>query len=495
MEKSTVIQSEKLPENVEWLSGKSSLSYDEANELALTPDNNNHNDQTPDLKRVSTVKTKEYDAEAGGLFALETNKTNITDASIINYLPDNEEFYNNIPNGGYGWVVVFACFLIYFIMFGTAAIWGVFSNAYATTTLKDKATTMELMGVGSTLSVCMNVFTPISPLLAPLGTRLTMIIGSVLLSLGLILAGFSTEVWHLYLSQGILFGIGSSLVYMSVAAVVPQWFTTRRGIAMGISAAGGGFGGLALSPMVTSLVAKYGLPWAQRIIGLMAFGICILSSLLIRTRLPPGHNKKPIRSPIRLSMFKDANFVIMLFGLVISLTGYLIPLFYLPKYCSSYGISSADSSSIVGIASAMNAIGRLVLGYFADRVGRLNMYIAASTFSGLMCMLLWPFAKTYGTLMAFAVLFGFTCGIYYALAPPITATVVGTEKISSGLSILFVVSSIAGTGPPIASAIQEATPENGYIGVQMFSGAVYILGSLICVLLKLKMTGSLFSNI
>ncbi|KAG1091845.1 hypothetical protein G6F42_019340 [Rhizopus arrhizus] len=228
MEKSTVIQSEKLPENVEWLSGKPSLSYDEANELALTPDNNNHNDQTPDLKRVSAVKTKEYDAEAGGLFDLETKKTNITDASIINYLPDDDEFYNSIPNGGYGWVVVFASFLIYFIMFGTAAIWGVFSNAYATTTLKDKATTMELMGIGSTLSVCMSVFTPISPLLAPLGTRLTMIIGSVLLSLGLILAGFSTEVWHLYLSQGILFGIGSSLVYMSIAAVIPQWFTTRR---------------------------------------------------------------------------------------------------------------------------------------------------------------------------------------------------------------------------------------------------------------------------
>lgn len=75
MEKSTVIQSEKLPKNVEWLSGKPSLSYDEANELALTPDNNNHNNQTPDLKRVSTVKTKEYDAEADGLFALETNKT------------------------------------------------------------------------------------------------------------------------------------------------------------------------------------------------------------------------------------------------------------------------------------------------------------------------------------------------------------------------------------------------------------------------------------
>jgi MFS family permease len=141
----------------------------------------------------------------------------------------------------------------------------------------------------------------------------------------------------------------------------------------------------------------------------------------------------------------------------------------------------------------MNAIGRLSLGYFADRIGRLNMYVLASTFTGLICMLLWPFAKTYESVMAFAVLFGFTCGIYYALAPPITNEVLGPNNISGGLSILFLASSIAGTGPPIASAIQEATPNAGYIGVQMFSGAVYIFGSLICVGLKLKMTGSIFS--
>jgi MFS family permease len=142
----------------------------------------------------------------------------------------------------------------------------------------------------------------------------------------------------------------------------------------------------------------------------------------------------------------------------------------------------------------MNAIGRLVLGYFADRIGRLNMYILVSTSAGLFCMLLWPFAKTYETMMAFAVLFGFTCGIYYALAPPITLAVVGPKQISSGLSILFLASAISGTGPPIASAIQQVTPGGGYIGVQMFSGAVYIFGSLICVALKWKMTGSLFSN-
>lgn len=187
------------------------------------------------------------------------------------------------------------------------------------------------MGVGATLIVCLNAFTPLSPVLAQFGARITMMIGSTLMSLGIILSGFSTEVWHLYLSQGVLFGVGASIVYMSIVAVIPQWFTTRRGTAMGISSAGSGFGGLALSPMVSSLVEKYGLPWTYRIVGLMAFGICMIASCLIRTRLPPGHQNQPMRSPIRLSLLKNIDFVVMLAGLVISLTGYLIPLFYMPS--------------------------------------------------------------------------------------------------------------------------------------------------------------------
>ena len=44
------------------------------------------------------------------------------------------------------------------------------------------------------------------------------------------------------------------------------------------------------------------------------------------------------------------------------------------------------------------------------------------------------------------------------------------------------------------SAIQQATPNNGYIGIQMFDGAVYILGACICLFLKFRLTGSLFAK-
>lgn len=143
----------------------------------------------------------------------------------------------------------------------------------------------------------------------------------------------------------------------------------------------------------------------------------------------------------------------------------------------------------------MNAVGRLALGWVADRIGRLNMYIISCTVAGLLCCLLWKFSTTYETLLAFSITWGFVCGLYFALAPPITGNIVGIERISPGLSLLFVASSVSAVGPPIASAIQNATPGGGYIGVQMFSGAVYLCGALLCFGLKLKMTKSLISFI
>ncbi|CAO3650395.1 unnamed protein product [Mucor hiemalis] len=392
-------------------------------------------------------------------------------------------------------MVVVAGFLTNFILFGNAQIWGVFSNAFVNTVLKDKVSTVELMGVGSTLIACLNIFTPLSPLLVRLGARLTMVIGSTLASLGLILAGFSTEIWHVYLTQGVLFGVGSSLTYMSIMSTIPQWFTSRRGTAMGISSSGSGFGGLAISPMVSSLVQKYGLPWTYRIVGLFSFGVFMIASCLIRSRLPPGYDKRPISSPIKSAMLKNTNFMILVVGFVISLTANMIPFYYMPKYGASHGMSASQTANIVGVGCAMNAVGRLLLGFFADRLGRLNMYVLACTIAGLSCMVFWPFATTYESYMGFGVVIGFTGGIYYTLASPVVLAVVGSEHVGSGLSILFLASAISSVGPPIASAIEgRAALEHSYLGVQLFSGFLYITGSMICLCLKWKMTGSLFTK-
>ncbi|KAI9495831.1 major facilitator superfamily domain-containing protein [Zychaea mexicana] len=381
-----------------------------------------------------------------------------------------------------------------FVMFGVVSVWGVFSQAYSVSTLAGKATTLQLMGVGSLVGVVTNICSPVTILLVRFGTRFNYAFGSILSCLGLILAGFSTEVWHLYLSQGLLFGFGASLLYMSVASVIPQWFTKRRATAMGISSAGTGLGGLALSPMVSSLIIRFGIPWAYRILGLFSLGVCCLGTILIKDRYPSSHRKQmPIKSPIQLSMLKGIDFNVWLIGAVTALTGYVVPLFYLPKYAASIGINQTDSANLLAILCAMNAIGRIAFGYVGDKIGRLNMLVISSMFSGLVSFVVWPFATSYNVLLVYCILWGPLCGMYYGLAAPITASVVGMEKLGSGLSILFIVSAIAALGAPMAAAIQQAVPDNGYLGVQMFVGSVYVGGAFICLYLKYRLTRSLLA--
>jgi MFS family permease len=73
----------------------------------------------------------------------------------------------------------------------------------------------------------------ISPIIMRLGYRRTMCIGTVVAPLGLILASFATQLWHIYLSQGILFGLGATFVFSPSIGLPSQWFVKRRAFATG----------------------------------------------------------------------------------------------------------------------------------------------------------------------------------------------------------------------------------------------------------------------
>jgi MFS family permease len=80
-------------------------------------------------------------------------------------------------------------------------------------------------------------------------TKLPMILGVGLLAAEYISASFSKKIRQLYLSQGILIGVGVGFVYVPSIAVLSQWFDKKRSLANGISSAGSGIGGLIFSFM------------------------------------------------------------------------------------------------------------------------------------------------------------------------------------------------------------------------------------------------------
>lgn len=133
--------------------------------------------------------------------------------------------------------------------------------------------------------------------------KLVTFIGAFIMSLGLILASFATRVsiqvynkkhhvdtlqlWHLYLTQAILYGLGSSMYYFPLMSLAPMYFDRHRGFAMGFILAGSGVGGLVMALVLQLLLDHYGIQWSLRILGLWNLAVAIPVSLVVKHR--PGY--------------------------------------------------------------------------------------------------------------------------------------------------------------------------------------------------------------
>jgi MFS family permease len=130
-----------------------------------------------------------------------------------------------------------------------------------------------------------------------------------------------------------------------------------------------------------------------------------------------------------------------------------------------------------------------------DRFGKLNCNIFFNLIAGLSNLLIWTFANSFGTLMAFSVVFGFTSGSYFALMSPISATILPMDRFHSGLSLILFTNAFPVFGSNIASAIQSGVNAAPFISYKMFTGVVYVIGALILIVLKLRLNKNFFAII
>ncbi|KAI8147825.1 major facilitator superfamily domain-containing protein [Fennellomyces sp. T-0311] len=404
--------------------------------------------------------------------------------------PDDDK----IPDGGYGWAIVVGAFVMVVTSYGTSVMQDYYDRTMFGDTIPDSQ--LQLSFVGTFCLIFANCMGPIAQILRSMwGTRIVLLIGTFLIAIGLIIAGFSNQIWHLYLTQGILFGTGVSLMYVTIMAVAPQYFDRRRGLAIGIIASGSGIGGLIMPFIMTPLNRSLGAGWTYRVVGFICLGCDLLACLLVKDRNPLPKERKKISDIIKLDVFKNKNFCIWIAGACIQMFGYYIPYFFLPSYATWLGLSDSEGSSLVAVSSAINFVGRILSGVLADRFGLVNVNTVFLIVSGLSTLLIWTFAYSYGTLMAYAVIFGCFSGSYFSVVAPITAEILGMERFPTGLSVVLISNVISVFGPNIASAIDGAGGSEPYFSYKMFAGVAYIIGAIIMIWLKFSLNRKVFVKV
>lgn len=375
------------------------------------------------------------------------------------------------PNGGYGWVCTFCCAMINAHTWGLNSSFGVFLAHYLDNDVFPGGNYLSYAFVGSLSISCSMLISPVATTTTRLwGTKVTLGIGVVLETISLIGASFATQIWQLFLSQGVCFGLGMGFMFVGSVGIVPQWFTTRRSLANGFATSGSGFGGLLYSLATGAMIESIGLSWAFRVLGILACVVNTVCTVLIKDR-----NKIIGSSQLAFdtTLFRRAEYNLMLGYGWFSLLAYVVLIFSLANYARTIGLSALQAANVSALLNLGQALGRPPIGYFSDSIGRLNMATVMSFTSGLFSLVIWVFADNYGVLIFYALLGGTVAGTFWATVAPVSVEVVGLRNVPSALNILWLILVLPSTfSEPIALQIVDGT--GSYLGAQLFVGFMYI---------------------
>ncbi|XP_050297027.1 monocarboxylate transporter 3 isoform X2 [Anthonomus grandis grandis] len=203
------------------------------------------------------------------------------------------------PDGGYGWVVVFASFMCNMIVDGIAYTFGVFLNPMVNYYGETKGKTAW---VGSLLS---GMYLSAGPLVSALtnkfGCRAICIAGAIISTTAFVLSIFCPTVNWLMLIYGFIGGIGFGLIYLPAVVCVGYYFETKRSLATGIAVCGSGVGTFAFAPLAEILLEAYGWRGANLILAGLILN-CVLFGALMR---PLTYPKESGETPLLQRMAEE----------------------------------------------------------------------------------------------------------------------------------------------------------------------------------------------
>ncbi|KAI8145277.1 major facilitator superfamily domain-containing protein [Fennellomyces sp. T-0311] len=393
------------------------------------------------------------------------------------------------PDGGRGWLIVFGSFCGLFAIFGYNYSWGVFLRYYNESVYVGEMSKLSWIG-----SICVALFFILGPInqivIRAMGYKYMLATGTVLCTAALICASFAYETWHLFLSQGVLFGFGASFVWFPCIGAPQQWFSKHRGLAMGLAMSGSGIGGLVVSNICQAAISNIGYRWALRIVGIMCFVLIGIATVLVRplgTIRQTGGREGTI---IAWYLFKNPRFTIMFIHGLITTFGYMTPFFLLPSHAKALNLDPWIGTNLSAIMSAVNAGARICTGFMGDHLGRFNSLFLCTFLAGVMCLAVWVNAANEATIWVFAVLYGFFGGGYIALFPTVQPQVVGLENIAPAVGLLYFTNLFGYMfGTPIASAIINKFDPPDYRYGAVWAGIMVVVGALFAGWLRVTQAG------
>ena len=302
------------------------------------------------------------------------------------------------------------------------------------------------------------------------GPRVVALTGGVLYGLGVFLASFSNHgLWWLYLTYGVIGGIGLGFAYIVPVAVLLKWFPDKRGLMTGIAVGGFGAGALVTAPVATRLIQSVGVLQTFAYLGIAFLIVCVVSGYFMQN--PPDGWKpegwEPTQKQLVQSSAKSFTlgealktwqwWALWLLLFLNTSAGISIISQEAPMFQEFAKITPIVAAGMVGVVSIGNALGRVFWAWVSDTLGRRVTFAVMFVFQiGLFWLL--PSLHTVGsvTVVGFIILMCYGGG--FGTMPAFAADYFGPANVGSIYGLMLTAWGFASAfGPLLIAHMRQAS--------------------------------------
>jgi MFS family permease len=301
----------------------------------------------------------------------------------------------------YGWWLV----LVGLITQGVVA--GTVNYAYSVVVLplgqEFRATRMAMMWG---ITCCTLVASIASPWVGPLADRRSMralmTTGAVSLATGFSLLSFTAAVWQVALCYAVFLSFAQVLLGpVTASTLIARWFSSRRGLALGIAALGPSLGGFVFPLLLQHLITTFGWRIACRLLALCILALTLPPIWLFVVNRPADKGLHPdgrhgvaheggaagtVLPPLTTAaVLSRKDFWLIAIAMGVLLATYTALTNNLTPYAVGEGLTASEAAALISIVAVAGIVGKLLFGLVADRV---DLRWALAVSMALVCLTL-----------------------------------------------------------------------------------------------------------
>ncbi|XP_029384354.1 monocarboxylate transporter 6 [Echeneis naucrates] len=418
------------------------------------------------------------------------------------------------PDGGWGWVVLVATILVLALTLAFPSCVGLF---YTDLQNEFHATNSETSWVPSIMTSVLHAGGPFcSVLVEHFGCRATVMLGGVLSGLGMAASSFTNSITELYITAGIITGLGFCFSFQPAVTILGHYFVRRRAFANAMSSTGTALGLCTLPVLGNYLHIELGWRGSFLVLGAVLLNCCVCGAVMRPLQLP-RHRGQPLMNHgppppeeelVRTDkgrartlwnsllaslskhmafdqMCNNSRYCVYAIGITWMMLGFVVPLVYLIPYATANNMEQGRAALLISILGVVNIVVRPPIGIIFNMAwfkGR-HIYVFAlallvNGLSNSICC----FGPSFPVLLCYVVIYGLSMSVVGSLMFTVLMDIVEMSRFPSALGLLAVMESITLLiGPPLAGILVDRTGQYFHVFVAcsavVASSAVFLMVS------------------